>query len=352
MEIKENIPLKDYSAMRVGGPARFLVHVQSKEDLFEALAFAKDKGLKIHVVGHGTNTLFTDEGFDGLVIINRIKGFDILEENDDGALLIIGAGEDWDDVVEKSIDMGLSGIEALSMVPGAAGAAPITNIGCYGQEISETLKELTAYDLENEELVLLSNKECAFRYRGSRFSQEDKDRFIILNITLQLKKGSMKPPFYKDVEKYFAEREIEDYSPAKIREALIYIRSHKLPDPAKIGTLGSFFKNPVVSKEEFEEIEKRVPEINHAKPQWPQPPRWFLSDGMVKIAAARLIELVGFDGYEDSDTGMALWPNQNLVLVNKGASSAGDVIAFKNMIKDAVRDKFGVDLEEEVETVE
>ena len=222
MKFEEKVSLKDYSTMRVGGLAAYLTHVRSKEDLVEAIQFAKDKNIPILVVGHGTNTLFTDEGFDGLVIINEIEGFEVLKEDSDGATVKVGAGEDWDEMVRKTVESGWSGVEALTMVPGGVGAAPIANIGCYGQELAETLVELTAYDLEKGEFVTLTKEECNFRYRGSRFSDEDKGRFIIVDITLKLHKEVMKPPFYKDVEKYFKDRDAK---------ALSLITSIMLPSP-------------------------------------------------------------------------------------------------------------------------
>ena len=350
MKVEKNIPLKDYSMMRVGGPAKFLTHVRTKEDIERAVKFAKDNNLKILAIGRGANILFTDDGFDGLVVVIDIKGFKIIEDGDE-AVIKIGAGENWDETVKRTVEAGLSGMEAMSLIPGSVGASPIMNIGAYGQDVSSIIFSVTAYDMADDSFVTLTNEDCGFGYRGSRFTNEDRGRFIIADVTFKLHHNWMEPPFYKDMEKYFEDNKVTEYSPSVVREAVIYIRTHKLPDPAKIGTNGSFFKNPVVSKEKWDELAEKVPELDFAKPQWPQKPRWFQDDGSVKIAAARLIELVGFDGYDDPETGMALWPTQNLTLVNKNAKSANDVLKFKDKIKNAVNDKFGILLEEEVQIV-
>ncbi|MEX2054421.1 MAG: UDP-N-acetylmuramate dehydrogenase [Candidatus Colwellbacteria bacterium] len=351
LNFQENVSLKDYSTMQVGGAAKYLVCVESRDDLVKAVLFAKEKDIPQRVVGSGSNTLFTDKGYEGLIVVSGIKGIDILEQDDVSVLIKSGAGEVWDDLVSKSVDMGLSGIEATSIVPGTVGAAPVHNVGCYGQEVAETITELTAYDTSKDEFVIIPNNECGFRYRTSRFEQEDRGRFIIVDVTFKLKKTPMEPPFYKDVEEYFKEKGIFEYNPASIREAVIAIRTRKLPDPKVIPNNGSFFRNPVISKEQFDKLIEEVPSLNEAPPGWSQSPRWFLPEGKVKIAAAYLVELAGFSSYEDPETGMATWPKQNLVLVNKSARNAADVITFKNKIADAVRDKFHIDLEDEVEIV-
>jgi len=351
LNFQENVPLDKYSTMRVGGSARYLAQVQSREDVIEAVKFAKEKDLSIKVIGSGSNTLFTDAGYDGLVVINAIKGIEILEEDEGTVLIKSGAGEVWDDLVRRSVDMELSGIEATSIVPGTVGAAPVHNVGCYGQEVSETLVELTAYDLEKGEFVTLQNEDCGFQYRTSRFEKEDRGHFAITDATFRLKRTPMEPPFYKDVEKYFEENDIVERSPTAVREAVIAIRTRKLPDPKVVANNGSFFRNPIISKEQFDVLLEKEPVLNETPAGWPQPPRWVLSDGRVKLAAARLVELAGFSNYEDSETGMATWPKQNLVLINKSAKGAKDVIAFRDKIVKAVEGRFGIHLEDEVEIV-
>ena len=348
IKVEKNIPLKNYSTMRVGGPAKFLTHVRTKEDIEEAVKFAKENDLRILAIGHGANIMFTDAGFDGLVIVVDIKGFEIIEDGDE-AVIKVGAGENWDETVKRTVEAGLSGMEAMSLIPGSVGATPIMNIGAYGQDVSSIIFSVTAYDLKDDSFVTLTNEDCGFGYRGSRFTNEDRGRFIIVDVTFKLHHNWMKPPFYKDMEKYFEDNKVTEYSPSVVREAVIYIRTHKLPDPAKIGTNGSFFKNPVVSKGKWDELVSAFPELDTSEPQWPQKPRWFQDDGTVKIAAARLIELTGLHEYEEN--GVSLWPTQHLTIVNSGAKSADDVLKFKDKIKNAVNEKFGILFEEEVQIV-
>jgi len=349
IKIEENVLLRDYSTMRVGGPAKYLVHAGSKEDVEDAVQFAKDKGLDILAIGDGANILFADSGYDGLVIVLDIKGFEVLKGNND-TVIKVGAGENWDETVRKTVEMGLSGMEAMSLIPGTVGATPVMNVGAYGQEISEIIESVSAYDLKESRPVTLAKEDCGFGYRGSRFSREDSERFIITEVALRLHHNRMKPPFYRDVEKYFEENGITDYSPSAVRDAVIHIRTRKLPDPKKVGTSGSFFKNPVVSRESWDVLVKKFPDLDAAGPQWPQKPRWFLEDGNVKIAAARLIELAELDNYRKN--GVYLWPTQHLTIVNKGAESAKDIIEFKNKIKEVINKKFGILLDEEVRVID
>lgn len=349
IKIENNVSLKNYSTMRVGGNARFLTHVKSKEDIEEAARFAKKENLPILAIGDGANILFGDSGFDGLVIVVNIPGFEILENSDDNLVIKVGAGENWDDTVKKTVELGFSGMEAMSLIPGTVGAAPVMNIGAYGQEARAIIEKVTAYDLEKLEFVEISGSDSEFKYRASRFTDEDRGRFIILDVTFRLHRKYMKPPFYRDIEKYFVDNGVKEFTPAAIREAVLYIRKHKLPDPREVGTNGSFFKNPVVTREKWNELISKFPELDVAEPQWPQAPRWFLDDGSVKIAAARLIEMTGLVAAEES--GVSLWPTQHLTIVNRGADSAEDILHFKDKIKSAIRDKFGIDLEEEVQIV-
>ena len=348
IKIEKNIPLKNYSTMRVGGPAKFLTHVLVKEDIREAVKFAKDNNLKVLAIGRGANILFTDDGFDGLVVVIDIKSFEIIE-NGDATIIRVGAGENWDETVKRTVDSGLSGMEAMSMIPGNVGAAPIMNIGAYGQDVSNIISSITAYDLKDDSFLTITNEDCGFGYRGSRFINEDKGRFIIADVTFKLHHNWMKPPFYKDMGKYFEDNNVSEFSPSAVREAVIDIRTRKLPDPVKVGTNGSFFKNPVVSKEKWEELVSASPELDTSEPQWPQKPRWFQDDGSVKVAAARLIELTGL--HELEENGVSLWPTQHLTIVNRNAKSASNVLTFKDKIKDAVNEKFGILLEEEVQII-
>lgn len=335
MDIKENVSLKSYSTMRLGGNARYLCEVKSEQDLINVLDFAKLNSLKFKVIGEGSNLIWPDHGFDGLVIVNKVEHFEV---ND--SLVTIGAGEDWDRAVERTAEAGLSGIEFLSLIPGTSGATPVQNVGAYGREISDVLVKLKAYDVEFGSFVELSNLECQFGYRSSRFNKQDSGRYIIVSITLQLIKENPTPPFYESLQRYFEEKNIFDYTPKVVREAVIAVRTAKLPDPDYIANNGSFFSNPIVESEIFNSLKLKYAEIVG----------WAVKDG-VKISSAWLIEKAGFKDFHDPDTGMATWAKQPLVLVNENAKTTDDLIKFRDKIISAVNEMFEIKLEQEPELV-
>jgi len=326
--------------MRLGGLAAHGVTVTSREQLAEAYRWATAHGVPVRVIGGGSNIVWRDEGFPGLLVVNAISGLEAVE-HDDHIQLTVGAGEIWDNVVARSVELGLTGIEALSLIPGSTGATPIQNVGAYGQDISQTLVSLQAFDTHSQSFVTIEAADCGFGYRTSRFKTSDSGRFFITSISLRLTRGNPQPPFYGAVQKYFDEHEITDMSsvtPLTLREAVIAIRSAKLPDPAHIANNGSFFANPIISQSDFEPLLQNYPDIVH----------WPAKEG-VKLSAAWLIEQAGFKDYHDPETGMATWARQPLVLINEHATSTADLLAFKQKIVDAVNDKFGVRLEQEPE---
>lgn len=338
MDILKNVPLAAYSTMGLGGPAAHLAEPHDVSGLEEALAWARERNLPVIMVGGGSNIFWSDDGFPGLVLVNRMAGFEI-KDTPEGAEVTIAAGEVWDSAVERCVEAGLTGIEALSLIPGSTGGTPVQNVGAYGQEISETLVHVDAYDTKTGRFVVIPGDECGFSYRNSRFKTgPDRGRFLITGIKLHLRKGDPKPPFYASVRKYFEEHDVQEYTPAALREAVIAIRTAKLPDPAKVRNNGSFFANPVVGEDKFLELHDKYPDI----PNWD-------SGGGTKLSAAWLIEQAGFKDYHDAGTGMSTWPRQPLVLVNENAKSTADLLAFKKKIVDAVQEKFGITLVQEPE---
>jgi UDP-N-acetylmuramate dehydrogenase len=325
--------------MGLGGNAAYLTEVASRMEVLEALSWAQNKGLPVIMIGIGSNIVWRDEGFPGLVIVNNIKGYEVFDEDDTNVYVTIGAGESWDSVVERTVQAGLTGIEALSLIPGTAGATPVQNVGAYGQEISETLTTLEVFDTQAADFITLSGGDCGFGYRTSRFKTNDRGRFFITSLTLHLTKGNPQPPFYASVQSYFDQHNITVPTSSDLRKAVVYIRSNKLPDPAKIRNTGSFFANPIISAAELAQIR----DFNPTVPIWP------LSDGKVKLSAAWLIEQAGYKDFHDNDTGMATWPIQPLVLVNEKATSTANLLAFKQKIVEAVQFKFKVTLVQEPE---
>lgn len=327
--------------MRLGGKARYMVTVASVEEMREAINWAREQNLPFIAIGGGSNIIWTDAGYPGLVIVTRIMGYKSEQLDLNEALFTFGAGEDWDEVVEKTVQQGYSGIEFLSWIPGRVGATPVQNVGAYGSEVADVMESLTAIDTKTDEIVTLANKDCDFAYRTSRFNRHDKGRFIILSVTFKLSRTPPAPPFYKSLQEYFDEHKITQFSPQIVRDAVIAVRSKRLPDPDIVANNGSFFANPIVPQTKLDELAKQTPEIV----SWPMP------DNQAKLSAAWLIERAGFKDYHDKATGMATWNRQPLVLINETAHSTNDLFAFRDKIVKAVQDQFGITLEQEPEIV-
>lgn len=339
MNVLQNVPLKNYSTMRLGGAAAYLVEVHDEQELKEALAWADASNLPAIMIGSGSNIVWRDEGFPGLVVVCKLMGIEDRPEDDENHYLTIAAGETWDNVVAQTAAQGLTGIEALSLIPGTAGGTPVQNVGAYGQEIAQTLVTVTAYDRQTKQMVLIQNADCGFGYRTSRFKTTDHGRFFITAITLHLLKGNPQPPYYRSAQQYFDEHHITDPTPQVLRDAVIAIRQAKLPDPAQVANNGSFFANPIIDNTKLQQIEAEYGSV----PSWPT------DDGRVKIPAAWLLEQAGFKDMHDPETGMGTWPNQPLVLVNEHAQSTAQLLTFRQKILDTVQQKFDITLEQEPE---
>lgn len=335
MDVMTNISLKQYTTMKLGGEARYMATADSASDVVSLYRNARKENLPIFVLGGGSNVITHDEVFEGIVLLNKIKGFEIIAETDETTDVKIGAGEVWDEVVEKAIGLGLQGIEAMSGIPGTAGAAPVQNVGAYGQEIADTLISLEAYDSKTDTIVTISADECDFSYRNSIFRDKEKGRYCILNITLRLNKAEPKPPYYASLQKYIDENDIREVNLSVIRVAVLNIRSEKLPDPAELPSAGSFFKNALVEKWKLEELQKEYSDI----------PNYAMSDGRYKIPTGWLIDKAGLRGYRSH--GMRVYEKNALVLVNDSATGYDDLAAIREEIVQIVFDKFGIKIEQE-----
>lgn len=339
MQMQQDISLREHSTMRLGGKAAYATEVTSRQEVEEAVGWAEERKLPIMMIGGGSNIIWKDEGFSGLLVVNKIMGFEEEQEDAENYYVTVGAGENWDSVVARTAAKGMTGIESLSLIPGTAGATPVQNVGAYGQEISQVLVSVEAYDLKNHQFATIPNSECQFSYRKSRFNSGDRGRFLITHITLHLLKGNIQPPLYSALQTYLDERNSTDYSPAAIRKAVIDIRSSKLPDPAKVANNGSFFANPIISEDELKQLQLNYPSVPH----WPAGP------GKVKIPAAWLVEKAGFKDFHDPETGMATWQRQPLVFVNEKAQTTAQLMAFRQKVLDAVQRNFGIVLVQEPE---
>ena len=341
MHIQKQVSLRDHSTMRLGGLAAYLADVHDEIELEEALAWAQARDLPVCMIGSGSNIVWRDEGFAGLLLVNKMRGLTIEDEHAGGdtVLVHIAAGEIWDEVVARTVEERLSGIESLSLIPGTAGATPVQNVGAYGAEIKDVLVQVRAYDREAQQFVELPNSACNFGYRTSRFKTSDHGRFFITDITLRLRRGNPTPPFYAALQAYFDEHHIATFTPKVVRDAVIAIRRSKLPDPVTVANNGSFFANPVIPARDFEKLHAQFADLPH----------WPAGEGRIKIPAAWLLEHAGFKNLHDPSTGMATWPAQPLVLVNEHAEHTADLLAFRQKIIDAVQQKFGITLEQEPE---
>lgn len=335
MDVMTNISLKQYTTMKLGGEARYMATADSASDVVSLYRNARKENLPIFVLGGGSNVITHDEVFEGIVLLNKIKGFEIISETDETTDVKIGAGEVWDEVVEKAIGLGLQGIEAMSGIPGTAGAAPVQNVGAYGQEIADTLISLEAYDSKTDTIVTISADECDFSYRNSIFRDKEKGRYCILNITLRLNKAEPKPPYYASLQKYIDDNDIREVNLSVIRVAVLNIRSEKLPDPAELPSAGSFFKNALIEKWKLEELQKEYSDI----------PNYAMSDGRYKIPTGWLIDKAGLRGYRSH--GMRVYEKNALVLVNDSATGYDDLAAIREEIVQIVFDKFGIKIEQE-----
>lgn len=318
--------------MRLGGAARYVIEITDEDEVGDAYAFASSRRLPVYVLGCGSNIVGRDGGFKGVILVNNIKGMGIAVPESDGMIdLYANSGELLDDFVRYSTEMGFSGIEALSAIPGTVGAAPVQNVGAYGQDISQTLISVRAYDQLLEELVDLPVYDLDLGYRHSIFNSGDTvGRYFITQITVRLKRTQLKPPFYTSLQKYLDDNMIRDYTPEKIRRAVRAIREDKLPDPEHIASSGSFFKNVYLKTDE---------EIEAAKARGI--PVW---DGG-KIPSGWLIEHAGLKGQVFH--GMRVSDKASLVLINENARNYADLAAARSEIIARVRAKFGYTLEQE-----
>lgn len=335
MDIKTNVPIKNLTTMRIGGPARFFAEIRSPQELQDVYKNAQAQNIPVFVIGGGSNVLAQDDGYKGLLLRIRIPGFDVIEDDLNTTTIKIGAGENWDEVVARTVDMRLTGIEAMSAIPGTAGAAPVQNIGAYGQEISETLVSLEAYDTTNHVFVAIKHDECGFAYRHSIFRGSEKGRYVITSITIKLSKNLPTPPFYESLQTYIDQHTVQLITHQTIRDAVIDIRKDKLPDPAVKPSSGSFFKNSLIEEWQLSEIKKNYPDIN----------AYQMGDGKFKVSTGWFIEKCGFKG--QLIHGMRVNEKNCLVLINESANGYNDLALAREEIADKVRDTFQIRIEQE-----
>ena len=332
MDYYRQIQLKDYNSFKTEALAKIFCKPATIQELRQCLLdFPDEKKL---IIGGGCNIFFTRD-FDGLVIHPYIKGLREIsdeEEEDEDIFLEVNASEDWDEFVAYCVDRGFAGLENLSYIPGTVGAAPIQNIGAYGTEVKDVIREVVAVDMETGETVSFSNAECEFGYRDSVFKRTNK--YLVISVVFHLKRTFVYIPQYADLNKEL--EDIEEPSIQDVRNAVIRVRQRKLPDEKVLPNAGSFFKNPYICKAHAEKLLQDYPNI----PLFPQ------RDDIFKTSAAFLIDKAGYKGKRVGDIGT--YSNQPLIIVNYGSADGNDIIRFMKEIQGAVKDMFHIELEPEV----
>ncbi len=337
--IHEKVALAPLTTFGIGGPARYFIDAPSENAVLEAVGFAKDQNLPIFILGGGSNLLVADSGFPGLVIKVGMTGIEFKDDGR-GSIVCAGAGEDWDRLVSVCVDRDLAGIECLSGIPGSVGGTPVQNVGAYGQEVSDVLVSVRAYDRTTGFVVELSREACGFTYRSSIFNTTEKDRYIVLRVTYSLTRHGGASIRYPDVQREF-EGKTANPTLAGVRAAVRRIRARKamllVEGDLDCRSAGSFFKNPIISEAEFAELQSLA---------GPDVPRYATEPGKVKTAAAWLIEHAGFPkGYSLGPAGLS--SKHTLALVNKGGATAEDILRLAREIRARVHDRFGIRLKPE-----
>jgi len=333
MQVQEKYSLKKYNTFGIDAYAKYFAAFSSVDDLH--LQLTTHNSPTPLILGGGSNILFTKD-YDGLVLKNDIKGIHTVHEDEDHIYVKAGAGENWHDFVLHCVDNNFAGVENLSLIPGNVGASPMQNIGAYGVDIKEVFYSLEAFHLKDKRIKNFTLNDCEFGYRESIFKKKYKDQFVILNVTYRLNKKPRYNISYGALKEELEKMGVKQLNIKSISNAVINIRSSKLPDPNIIGNAGSFFKNPEVSENIFHELKQLNSGIVG----------YTLHNGKIKLAAAWLIEQCGWKGYRRGDAGC--YEKQALVLVNYGYASGKEIYALSEEIKQSVKEKFNVELEREV----
>jgi UDP-N-acetylmuramate dehydrogenase len=335
MIVREHVPLALFTTLGVGGPARYFVEAHSEHEVGEAVQFARTRGLPLFVLGGGSNLLVADSGFDGMVLKVALLGVE-REHN----TFNVAAGEDWDEFVARAVEQDCAGVECLSGIPGSVGGTPVQNIGAYGQDVSETIREVETLDRQTLQKRVLTNAECGFGYRTSIFNTSERDRYIILRLSFALRRGGAPAMTYSDLQKAFADA---TGSPTllQVRNAVREIRRSKamliVPGDVDARSAGSFFKNPIIPLRQFEDLDTKMRLSGLVMPSYSA------DDDFRKLSAAWLVEHAGFaKGYARGAA--AISRRHALAIVNRGGATAADIVSLKNEIQTRVRAEFGIDL--------
>ena len=336
LQIHQNVSLKNFNSFGIEALARYFVEINHADDLTELFKDLQWQQTSRLVMSGGSNMLFT-QNFDGLVVKINIRGISH-RINHEEVVVEAGAGEDWNDLVNYCVDWDFAGLENLSLIPGSVGASPVQNIGAYGVELKDVFESCEAFEIESGTIRHFNNQDCQFNYRESIFKQAYKGKYIITSVKFKLSTTPHLNIAYGAITDELSKREITQPNIKDVSDVVSAIRVSKLPDPSTIGNAGSFFKNPIITKNEFEPIFAKYPQISH-----------FLVNDKIKLAAGWLIEQCGWKGKVVGNTGT--WKNQALVLVNHGGATGKEVYDLSTQIINSVKEKFNVDLEREVNII-
>ncbi len=338
LHIREDVPLAPFTTLGIGGPARYFAVATTEDDVAADVAWARERGLKLFVLGGGSNLLVRDAGFDGLVLRIAIRG---LERCGEGCLSA-GAGESWDGFVDYAIGQGLAGVECLAGIPGSVGATPVQNVGAYGQEVAETIESVRVFDRETSRWAELSKAECRFRYRESLFNTDEPSRYIVTRVRFRLRPLGEPNLRYADLQRRFGGQEKPTLT--EIAKAVRGIRREKgmliVEGDADCRSAGSFFKNPIVSSSALGVVAAALAIDSNKVPHWPA------GEGRIKLPAAWLLEHAGFvKGYGEGPA--AISTRHTLALTNRGGATCADIERLQEQIVSVVRERFGITLERE-----
>src|SRR5580658_8011448 len=343
MQFLEEVPLAPYTTFQIGGPARWFAEALSEDDIAAGIAFAAERQLPLFILGGGSNLLVSDAGFSGLVLRIALRGIRSTEESG-RSVISAGAGEDWDGLVAYAVAAGLAGVECLSGISGTVGGTPVQNVGAYGQEVSQTIVTVRAFDRKTLQFMDLPAPDCGFSYRRSIFNSSQRERYVVSRVDYALHRNAPANFVYADVARYFAARNVTAPTLAEVRDAVRSIRAQKgmllVPGDPDCRSAGSFFKNPMVPISKLDSLALELGIETQRIPAYPA------EGSEVKLSAAWLIERAGYGkGYALGNAGIS--SRHTLALINRGGASAAEVTALRDQIKEAVAARFAVRLDPE-----
>lgn len=336
MELLHDVPLSEHTTLHLGGRATFFTTVTSVAELREAVTFARGSNLRFFILGGGSNTLFPDNGFPGLVIHLALKGIEYEEDSMGDVRCTAAAGEVWDALVEDTTNKGLWGLENLSAIPGSIGAAPVQNVGAYGVEVKDRIDWVEVLNTDTSELHIFTVADCAFGYRDSVFKHAPGAHYVVTRVAFRLKTHPDPHLEYKDLARLFEGHDTATLTPRDVRSAIVEIRSRKLPDPEHVGTAGSFFKNPVVTMAQYTSLQSWLGPV----------PSYAVDEHHVKIPLAWLLEHLGWKGKRAGN--MGCWENQPLCLTHYGNGTTDELVLFAHAIAQDVKERANIIVEPEV----